>query len=353
MKKELLMASALVGSMGVASVAEAVTATFSGNHRVGAEFDSPTGSTDTNAVIEQSSFAVSLSEVTDAGTTISSSFNLANEADGLSNATAITLTFTDGSKLDLLNAGNSAAGHDVSVPGSAGEEGVTVTTSNNAPTGLDFFGGSTELGVEWHSASDFLADGLKISASMSSDTGASATATARIDGHWALGATYVTDAGDTAVTIGAGVSQAEYSKTGTSLTSDEGGYHIGVSAVTGDLTIAVGFGDGDDVANKGSTANGNASTQVDGEVMKAGVKYVTGDMTLQVGVVSGTAQDSITIGTAGTTEDSYDKTSASVSYAVASGVTAILGYSTVDSSDEGTSDATDGSSWYIGANMAF
>ena len=42
------------------------------------------------------------SEVTDAGTTISSSFNLANEADGLSNATAITLTFTDGSKLDLL-----------------------------------------------------------------------------------------------------------------------------------------------------------------------------------------------------------------------------------------------------------
>jgi hypothetical protein len=353
MKKELLMASALVGSMGVASVAEAVTATFSGNHRVGVEFDSPTGSTDTNAVIEQSSFAVSLSEVTDAGTTVSSSFNLANEADGLSNATALTLTFTDGSKLDLLNAGNSAAGHDVSVPGSAGEEGVTVTTSNNAPTGIDFFGGSTELGVEWHSASDFLADGLKVSVSASTDAGAAATATARIDGHWALGATYVTDAGDTAVTIGAGISQAEYSKTGTSLTSDEGGYHIGVSAVTGDLTIAVGFGDGDDVANKGSTANGNASTQVDGEVVKAGVKYVTGDMTLQLGVVSGSAQDSITIGTAGTTEDSYDKTSASVSYAVASGVTAILGWSSVDSSDEGTADGTDGSAWYIGANMAF
>ena len=55
MKKELLMASALVGTMGVASVAEAVTATTSGNHRVGVEFDSATGSTDTNAVIEQSS----------------------------------------------------------------------------------------------------------------------------------------------------------------------------------------------------------------------------------------------------------------------------------------------------------
>ena len=63
-----------------------------------------------------------------------------------------------------------------------------------------------------------------------------------------------------------------------------------LSAVTGDLTVAVGFGDGDDVANKGTTANGNASTQVDGEVVKAGVKYVTGDMTLQLGVVSGTGK---------------------------------------------------------------
>jgi len=353
MKKELLMASALVGTMGVASVAEAVTATFSGHHRVGVEFNSPTGSTDTNNVTEESSFSVALSEVTDAGTTIASSFNLSNENSGISNATALTLTFTDGTKLDIFNAGNAAAGHDVSVPGSAGEEGVTVTTSNNAPTGLDFMGGATELGVEWHSAADFLADGLKMSASISTDTGAAATATARADSHWAIGATYVTDAGDTAVTIGTGISSTDYSKTGTSLTSDEGGYHIGVSAVTGDLTIAIGFGDGDDVANKGATANGNASTQVDGEVVKAGVKYVTGDITLQLGVVSGEANDSTTIGTAGTTADSYDKTSASVSYAVASGVTAILGYSTVDSSDEGTSDATDGTAWYIGANMAF
>ena len=353
MKKELLMASALVGTMGVASVADAVTYTLSGNHRVGAEFDSPTGSTDTNAVIEQSSFSIALSEVTDGGTTIASSFMLANEADGMDNDTSLTLTFTDGTKLDIFNAGNAAAGHDVSIPGSAGEEGVTVTTSNNAPTGIDFMGGATELGVEWHSAADFLADGLKMSASFSTDTGAAATATARADSHWALGATYVTDAGDTAVTFGAGVSSTDYSKTGTSLTSDEGGYHIGVSAVTGDLTIAIGFGDGDDVANKGATANGNASTQVDGEVIKAGIKYVTGDMTLQLGIVAGSAQDSTTIGTAGTTADSYDKTSASVSYAVASGVTAILGFSSVDSSDEGASDGTDGSSWYIGANMAF
>jgi len=297
MKKELLMASALVGTMGVASVAEAVTATFSGHHRVGVEFDSPSASTDTNAVIEQSSFSVSLSEVTDAGTTIASSFNLHNENSGLSNATALTLTFTDGSKLDIFNAGNAAAGHDVSVPGSAGEEGVTVTTTNNAPTGLDFMGGSTELGVEWHSAADFLADGLKMSASISTDTGAAATATARADSHWALGATYVTDAGDTAVTFGTGISSTDYSKTLTSLTSDEGGFHVGVSAVTGDLTVAVGYGDGDDIADDGTVSNGLASTQVDGEVVKAGVKYVTGDMTLQLGIVSGSAKDIDTIGT--------------------------------------------------------
>jgi len=353
MKKELLMASALVGTMGVASVAEAVTATFSGNHRVGVEFDSPSASTDTNAVIEQSSFAVSLTETTDAGTTIASSFNLANESDGLSNATALTLTFTDGTKLDIFNAGNAAAGHDVSVPGSAGEEGVTVTTTNNAPTGLDFQSGATELGVEWHSAADFLADGLKVSASLSTDTGAAATATARADSHWALGATYVTDAGDTAITFGTGVSSTDYSKTGTSLTQNAGGFHIGVSAVTGDLTIAVGFGDGDSVNDDGAVANGASSTQVDGEVVKAGVKYVTGDMTLQLGIVSGSAKDSDTIGTAGTNEDSYDKTSASVSYAVASGITAILGFSDVESSDEAANDTSDGSAWYIGANMAF
>jgi hypothetical protein len=353
MKKELLMASALVGTMGVASVAEAVTATFSGHQKVGVEFDSPSGSVDTNAVVEYSSFSIALEEVTDGGTTIASSFMLANEADGLDNDTALTLTFTDGTKIDLFNAGNAAAGHDVSVPGSAGEEGVTVTTTNNAPSGLDFQSASTELGVEWHSAADFLADGLKISASFSTDTGAAATATARADSHWAIGATYVTDAGDTAVTIGGGLSSSEYSKTGTSLTSDGGGYHIGVSAVTGDLTIAVGFGDGDTVNDDGATANGNASTQVDGEVLKAGAKYVTGDMTLQLGIVSGTAKDSDTIGTAGTTEDSYDKTSASVSYAVASGVTAILGYSDVDSSDEGSNDTADGSAWYIGATLAF
>ena len=354
MKKELLIASALVSTMGVASVAEAVTATTSGNHRAGVVGSSVDGSTsDTTAISNQSSFTVSLEETTDAGMKISSSFMLANEAvDSGLGTSGITLTFTDGSSLDLLNAGNAAAGHDVSVPGSAGEEGLTLTTTNNAPTGLDFFTATTGLGVEWHSAADFMADGLSVSVSWSTDDGAANTATAIAKSHAAVGATYVTDAGDTAITIGAGYSETDYGKTGVGLTDDENGFHIGFSAVTGDLTVAAGIGDGSSVEDDGATAS-IASTQSDGEVVKAGVKYVTGDLTFDVGMVAGESKDSDTVGTAGTTTDAHDKTSASVSYAVASGVTAIVGYTTQTAEDEGVGTTDDGSSWYIGANLSF
>ncbi len=354
MKKELLMASALASTLGAASVAEAVTSTMSGNHRVGVEFDSPNGTAvDTNAVIEQSSFAVSLSEVTDGGTTISSSFNLANEADGLSNATALTLEFTDGSKLDIFNAGNASGTHDISIPGSAGEEGAAVTTTSNAPSGIDFTQGATELGVEWHSASDFMMDGFKMSASFSTDSGAAAGATATADSSWGIGGTYVTDMGDAAVTIGAGLAAVDYVNTGTALTNDKGGFHVGISATQEDLTVAVGHGSGNTIVDDGATT-ALANTQVDGSATKAGIKYVSGDLTFNLGVVSGEAKDSDTQGTAGTSDDAYDKTSASVSYAAAAGVTAIIGYTTVDLQDEGGS-VTDsgGSAWYIGANLAF
>jgi hypothetical protein len=465
MKKELLMGTALVSTLGAASVAEAVTATYSGNHQVGVEFDSPTGGTDTNAQKNDNNFTVSLSETTDGGMTISSSFKLMDEgatsgavsgdmdagltfaftdgskldvinagnasgthavsvpssagaegvattstnsaatgldfmtnstalgieyhtaadflADGLKmsfsastdDGTAATATYktdshyaigatyvtdlgdssvtigagystTDGSKLDVLNAGNASGSHAVSIPGSAGAEGVTVTTSNSASTGLDFMTGSTALGIEYHTAADFLADGLKMSFSASTDSGTTNEASYRTDSHVAIGATYVTDLGDSAVTIGAGYTAQEGSTTGFSPTSDPGGMHVGVSAVTGDLTVAVGFADGDTVGGDGD------ALEVAGDVVKAGVKYVTGDLTFNVGFASGTAADG-TMGTAGTTDDSKDSTSASVSYAVAAGVTAILGYTDVDSADEGSNDDTDGSAWYIGANMSF
>jgi len=352
MKKELLMASALVSTLGAASVAQAVTATMAGSMKVGVEFESPGGSTvDTNNVKDQSNFNISLSETTDAGTTISTSFEIVDEGTvSADDDNAIKLTFTDGSALELLNAGNSAGTHAVAVPGAGGEQGIGGTSSNNAPTGVDFGAGSTALGVEWHSAADFMADGLKLSASYSTDSGAAKSTTPRVENSYGIGATYVTTAGDTTVTIGGGVSGSEVAKTGTQLTADQEGFNIGVSAVTGDLTVGVGYGDGDTFADE----EGSVFSQTDGSVTKAGISYVTGDITLALGVTSAEAKDSTTVGTAGTTDDSHDATSASVTYAVASGVSAVLGYTTVDQNDEGSSDeSSGGSAWYVGASMSF
>tara|TARA_B100000989_G_scaffold48444_1_gene31638 strand:- start:9 stop:971 length:963 start_codon:yes stop_codon:yes gene_type:complete len=320
---------------------------MSGNHQTGIEFDSPTSGTDTNAQVNDNNFTVSLSETTDGGMTISSSFKLMDENAAAGDTDAgLTLAFTDGSKLDVIAGGNASSSHAVSVPGSAGAEGVTVTSSNVAPTGLDFMNASTALGIEYHSAADFLADGLSVSFSASTDTGAAATTTYRTDSHYAIGATYVTDLGDSSVTIGAGVSSSEGSKLDTAATNDDAGVHIGLSAVTGDLTVAVGFADGDQAG-----LSDDESDEMTANVVKAGVKYVTGDLTFNVGIANGEATDN-TIGSTGGKDDSVDKTSASVSYAVASGVTAILGYTTVEATDEGVA-TDDGSAWYIGANMSF
>jgi hypothetical protein len=351
MKKELLMASALVSTLGAASVAQAVTATMAGSMKVGAEFESADGGTDTNNVKDQSNFNISLSETTDGGTTISTSFEIVDEGTvAADDDNAIKLTFTDGSALEILNAGNAAGTHVVAVPGAGGEQGIGGTSINNAPGDVDFAAGSTALGVEWHSAADFLADGLKMSASFSTDNGAAKTATARLENSWGIGATYVTSAGDTTLTIGGGVADGEIANTVTQADSDKGGFNVGISAVTGDLTVGVGYGDGDTFVANDATATTNR--QVDGSVLKAGVSYVTGDITLALGVASGEGKDG-NFGTAGTTDDASDSTSASVTYAVASGVSAVLGYTTVDQSDEGSSATTGGSAWYVGATMSF
>ena len=341
------MGTALVSTLGAASVAEAVTATMSGNHQTGIEFDSPTAGTDTNAQINDNNFTVSLSETTDGGMTISSSFMLMNENAAAGDLDAgFTLAFTDGSKLDVINAGNASGTHDISIPGSAGAEGVAYATTNAAETGLDFMTAASVQGIEYHSAADFLADGLKMSFSASTDNGATAGATYRVDSHVAIGATYVTDLGDSAVTVGVGVSESQGSNTGTAATNDNGNFHIGISAVTGDLTVAVGFADAHSASIAGTSAEEAAY-----DVVKAGVKYVSGDLTFNIGMASGDAKDN-NLGASGGSDDSKDVTSASISYAVASGVTAILGYTSMEASDEGVA-ADDGSAWYIGANMAF
>ena len=350
MKKELLMASALVTTLGATSVAQAVTATMAGSMKVGAEFESPDSGVDTNNVQDQSNFNISLSETTDGGTTISTSFEIVDEgAVDADDDNAIKLTFTDGSAIELLNAGNAASTHVVAVPGAAGEQGITGTSVNNAPGDVDFAAGSTVLGVEWHSAADFLMDGLKVSTSFSTDSGAAKTAIARTENSFGVGATYVTTAGDTTLTIGGGVANAKIANTGTQADSDKAGFNLGVSAVTGDLTIGVGYGDGDTFVS--STLAG-ANTQVDGSVLKAGISYVTGDITMALGMTSGEAKDG-GFNSPGTTDDSSDSTSASVTYAVASGVSAVVGYTTVDRSNDGTSSTMGGSAWYVGATMSF
>jgi predicted porin len=299
--------------------------------------------------MDQSNFNISLSETTDAGTTISTSFEIVDEGTvDADDDNSITLTFTDGSKLDLLNAGSALGSHDVAIPSAAGEQGVTGSTTNRAPTGLDFAAPATVLGVEWHSAADFLMDGLKVSASYGTDNGSDKVVSSRVENAWGLGATYVTSAGDTALTIGGGISGSEVAVTQTQPAADDGGFTIGVSAVTGDLTVALGYADGDTTTGVAS----NTNVQVDGDVMRAGISYVTGDITMALGVTSGTGTDNIFAGT-DTNTDSHDEVNASLTYAVASGVSAILGYTTVDQNDEAASTTTGGSAWYIGATMSF
>jgi len=345
MKKELLLASALVSTMGFASVANAVTATMSGMHQTGLQGDDTDAAGD--SIISHdftSDFSVSLSETTDGGIGIASSFMLANESGALHTA-GLTLTFTDGSKLDVINGGNAAKTHDVSVPGGAGSAGVTVTSTNNTQTGLDFFGEATAIGVEWHSAADFMADGLKVSASVSFDDGAAADGSVELESGWGVGATYVTSAGDTALTVGAGLADSEAKDSGNDVDGSNG-FHVGFSAVTGDLTVAAAYANGDKIIPTGEKAI------YDNTVTKVGVKYVAGDITLSAGMTSAEGDDG-TLTTAGGSNDSQDITELGISYAVAAGVTANLGWKDIDAKNEGVADATGGSSWYVGAVMSF
>ena len=348
MKKELLIASALVSTLGAASVANAVTATMSGAHMTGLQGNDTDAADASIAQDTSSDFSVSLSETTDGGIGIASSFMLSNEGSQLSTA-GLTLTFTDGSKLDVINAGNAAKTHDVSVPGSAGSPGVSVTSTNNAQTGLDFFGEATAIGIEWHSAADFMADGLKVSASISADNGAAATTAVALESSWGLGATYVTSAGDTAITIGAGIADSEFKDSAQDAPSSNG-FHVGFSAVTGDLTVAAGYANGDHVRNP------SASSEIalfDATTTKVGVKYVAGDVTLSAGFTSGEVDDNATITAASGSMDTKDVTELGISYAVASGVTANLGWSDIDATNNGSNDTSGGSSWYVGATMSF
>jgi hypothetical protein len=349
MKKELLIASALVGSVGLAGVAEAASMSMSGSHKVGVkglDLDSVT-STSTQTADQQSNFSISVSETTDSGIKISTGFTMINEGASSVNPDGLTLTFTDGSSLDLVEAGNASDSHDVAIPSAAGEFSVPVSSLIAAPGGIDFGGASDAVGFEFHTAADaFGVDGLKASVSASFNSEATAATTGAFDSGYGVGVTYVTTAGDTSVTFGAGMSQSDF--IGTDLNKDESTAHAGLSATTGNLTVAAGFGSGDTVVTTTNMA------QRDGEVTAAGVKYVSGDMTFNVGILNSNATDE-TYGTGGSAlKDELKNTTASVSYAVASGVTANIGWKDQEVKSEGTVDNDEsGSAWYVGATISF
>ena len=356
MKKELLIASALVGSFGLAGVAEAASGSMSGHQRVGVVGTDSDTADATNAASRQSSFSVSISETTDGGIGISTGFDLAEENGGL-DASGLTLTFTNGSKLDLIEAGNSASTHVASIPSGSGEMSVANDTLANAPTTITFADGGDNVGFEFHTAADaFGVEGLKASASASFNSDAAATTTTHASaGMYSVGASYVSDAGDTTVTLGGGIYDGETTSS-TSLYNTEG-FVISANAVTGNLTIGVGYADGTDMGTGATTgvdgdANGYAITGA--SVTKAGAKYVSGDMTFQIGMTSGEGNDGDLAANATGSNDSYDATSASVDYAVASGVTATVGYLNVDRADDGENDlSASGNSWYVGATVSF
>ena len=320
MKKELLLATALVGSMGLmASTAEAATATFSGKSRVGVVGKDTNSAADTYAAHEQASFSVSISETTDGGTKISTGFDLTDENDAATDVSGIVLTFTDDSKLDLIEAGNAAASKLATVPGASGEQGISASTQNSAPSGLTYGNVSDKVGFEWHSAADaFGVAGLKagISASVNDDAAATTT-TSAVENSYSVGLSYVSTAGDTTITIGGGFVQASSTST-TAAKEASSSTMIALSAVTGDLTVGVGYAGGDYVRSNadggGASALANAMDVDDVSVLTAGAKYVSGDMTFAIGIVDGQGTDE-TLGVAGSSSaDTYNKTAASIDY---------------------------------------
>ena len=349
MKKELLLASALASTMGAAGVAEAASATFSGHNRTGMTGTNPDSSdSDTVGAAQLNNFNVSISETTDAGVKIATGFTLADEGAAETDASGLTLTFTDGSSLQLIEAGSASAAHAVSVPGGGGELGITNTSTNNSAGALTTGASSDAVGFDYATAADaFGIEGFSanVSAAFNSDVSETSGAgnTVTLENAYAVGVTYVTTAGDSTVTVGAGYHDA--TNNSQTATKDNAVFHVGGTVETGDLTVGAGFMDGDWVAE---------NNQMQGSFASVGAKYVSGDITFNVGATSGDAKDEA-LGTSATSaEDSVDVIGASVDYVIASGVTGTVGYRNQDSNDEGSSAAAfSGSSWYVGATVSF
>jgi len=349
MKKELLLATALASTVGMAGIAEGASASFSGHTRAGVEGENPDSSdSDTTAAKQLNNFNVSISETTDAGMKIATGFTLTDEGGAESNASGLTLTFTDGSSLQLIEAGSASAAHAVGVPGAGGEAGISNTSANSSPTALTMGAGSDNVGFDYATAADaFGIEGFSANASASFNSDASTTsgaaATVTLENSYAVGVTYKTTAGDSTVTMGAGYNAADYNNPTAS--KDGAVWHVGATVVTGDLTVGAGYMDGDYLTE---------ARQMSGSYTSVGAKYVSGDITFNVGMSTADAKDE-SLGVAATSaEDSNDVVGASVDYVIASGVTGTVSYKNHESKDEGNAKTTNsGSAWYVGATVSF
>ncbi len=356
MKKELLLATTIAGLTMGATSASAVTGTMGGNNRVGlldVDRNSSTATTGTTNSNIQSTFSVSLEETMDSGTKIATSFVLATEGtDGL-NPSGLTLTFTDGSSLELVSAGNAYKDHEAAVPTASGEMSLGQESSNSAAIGIDGIGVNNAVGLAWHSAADVMGvEGLSVSLSYSNGDETTLTATtqssAAADSSMSAGLTYVTTTGDTTVTIGAGM--LEGSDNNSNTLTDYSMYTIGAVATNGNLTVGAGMADGEYPDTDKDLTNEVA----DWEAAELGVKYVSGDLTFVASHRSSEAVDGQDGSTPSGSADAHEQNAVSIDYAVASGVTTTIGMLNQTSKNEGVEDKTgSGSSWYIGTNLSF
>ena len=324
----------------VINLGKRVTASMSGNHQIGFTNDA----TGENVATTGTTVSYSLDMITDGGIGISTGFNLVNNGYGDGVDEGLTLTFTDGSKLDLIEAGNAAKTHSVKTPGRDGIQGTAGDIGNNVPSGLDFGEVNNSVGFEYHSAADaFGIDGLTVGASASKDSSTKPAKEDNDGGGFAIGATYVTTMGNTEVTFGTAFSkQDKYLAAADASPASDTGMHVGFSAVTGDLTFGVGYSDGERVKK--------TAAEVDSTMITAGVQYVSGDITYIIGLVK--TDEETTPPTGAQTTVTSDTTNLEISYAVTEGVT---GYLQVNNQDNKAADgtSTDGTSWYVGATVSF
>jgi hypothetical protein len=349
MKKELLIASALTASFGLASVAEAAAnVSYSGSVTRGVTEDDVGGSDAGHTNVGTSELSFSIDQTTDAGVKWSTSLSVVDEGTAEGDAGGLTLTFTDGSTLDLIEAGSAFGGAIASIPAAGGSQGITNTSTNNAPGDLDWADASDAVGFDWGSAADFSGiEGLTVGISAAVGNNTYTADSSGAETTYSAGLTYATDAGDTAVTVGAGMITAT-TDNNVALNDKSSSAAFSISAVTGNLTLGMGYSSGSGTAAK------TPDVEIDGvSWFEAGAKYVSGDMTMTLSTGGGKAADAA-LGTEGSGNDETRNISGSIAYTIADGISATIGYTDVENTNDGTNvSGNSGSSWYVGATVSF